>query len=487
MSTYISPALIDPYQRRRIKQLATDEPEPGIVPLGERLYAEGTASPTEPVITRIAPQTGLDAGMALSQPRMGALAAEGASANAAVRRIPYESPQAGDALQLTGEPKGGLARLAPSPLTAREQLSIASGPEAANAVFPLLPADPGIRDHTGEKRGVWSKIGHALEHIGKGALLGGERGGLGGMLAGAVAGGVSPRFADRLEHNLVIKPRIDAERAKMQKESDDTLDRAGKFGQLTDVDAFSGGPTGAARHRLAVEAQTRTNQAAINADRDARLQESTRQHDLAETGRRRRELGASYRAGLLKTPEQRAEYAKSLGLTGDLAEPFVKGLIKLDTDADGNMIGINQQTLQSAQVTDAVTGQPITSFKATQEKEKMARTQALINAGMTKQAAELQVRREIEEYKQGQQNQRQKVDIGAGKYKGKSKKGLNWMFEPGEEPDQEQSQPPVAPQGKTKSYSMESVRELARKKGKTPEEIMRMVQDENPGVTMVFK
>lgn len=295
----------------------------------------------------------------------------------------------------------------------------APGPAGEYAYQGNVPTDqaaftppPEAEHHQGDFT-VKDRLMHALKGMGIGFL----RGGVGGAVAGGIGSAVNKDFFHNLQHAQQVQnweQQHNAEESYAAARMKQRQEAAG----LTGIDPTTGLPTEAARSRRVQQDYNLLRQSELNDDRTRRYDESKRQHDLTEEGRRRRELGAAYRAGLLIKPEQRTEYAKSLGLSGDLAEPFIRGLIDVQVDANGELISVNRRDATAAPVTDA-NGNHVTSFKATQEKDKMTRTQALINAGVNRQAAELQVRKEIEAAREGAASARQERDLSAGKYKKK--------------------------------------------------------------------
>jgi hypothetical protein len=209
---------------------------------------------------------------------------------------------------------------------------------------------PQLRDHsTDEKRGFWGNVKHRLEHVGKGALLGGATGGLGGMLAGAVAGGVNPEFADRLENNLVIQPRWKAENEYDQKQADETLNRAGKYAQMSGIDPFTGQPTAQASSRdrnyqLGVEKflETQDKNDASTAATNKRLNQTDQRIALQEKQNLHREKQGRINTILrfAKIPgrkfdaDTKAELEDELGVS--LPAEFNPSQHTIKVDADGN-------------------------------------------------------------------------------------------------------------------------------------------------------
>lgn len=85
-------------------------------------------------------------------------------------------------------------------------------PQNTDPGTPPRPGPPPLRDHsTDAPRGTGGNIKYRLEHAGKAALLGLATGGIGGAIAGGIGGAVSPKFADKMEQNLITIPKYRAD------------------------------------------------------------------------------------------------------------------------------------------------------------------------------------------------------------------------------------------------------------------------------------
>lgn len=188
----------------------------------------------------------------------------------------------------------------------------------------------------------WGRVGHVALDL------------LRGNPAGAAVEGVAPGYAAKQRfqrHDLPLaQHNAEVEQGMQSQRVGDITRIAGELGTLP-----GGPPTEIARHRHAIEAQTAQRQHELDADRDAKLTETKRYHDMQSESQRRRELGAASRAGMM-TPEQRKEYASLLHLSGDMREPFIKGDIDLQTDGEGQIVGISKRAIQQGQPAVTNTG-----------------------------------------------------------------------------------------------------------------------------------
>lgn len=188
----------------------------------------------------------------------------------------------------------------------------------------------------------WGRVGRALLQLGMGNPV------------GAAVEGVAPGYAAKQRfqrHDLPLaQHNAEVEQGMASQRIGDIAKIANETGMLP-----GGPPTEIARHRHAIEAQTAQHQHELDADRDAKLTETKRYHDMQSESQRRRELGAASRAGMI-TPEQRKEYASLLHLSGDMREPYIKGDIDLQTDGEGQIVGISKRALQQGQPAVTNTG-----------------------------------------------------------------------------------------------------------------------------------
>jgi hypothetical protein len=136
------------------------------------------------------------------------------------------------------------------PNVRRAALSDAGVPEQYQDLVNAGIPRPSIPDHSQDPhRGVWGEIGHRLKHAGKAGLLGLATGA--GPLAAidAVIGAASPKFADRMEYNLITKPRWEHDNAMNQQNAEAQTQRIKRIADVSGIDPVTGEPTPEATER----------------------------------------------------------------------------------------------------------------------------------------------------------------------------------------------------------------------------------------------
>lgn len=308
-----------------------------------------------------------------------------------------------------------------SDLTPNEQAAI-----ARKISIPEQPTRPIV-----ERGGILG----TLKHIGKGALLGLARGGLGGAIAGAIGGGVAPQATSDIQFRDFTMPKYEREREAREGELKNQEALIGDVAARTGLNPVTGQPTEQRRDRMARDETNRLRNEQINADRDAAQATRDRNATTAE----KRAVTTSKNMFLSRiapnTPLDKINQAYRAQFGEDLPEGFDPHKHKF-VDTGETWENVDQFSGQSSTVTNQGTGKPIPSAKAAQAGWAMERARAYIGAGMSKQAAELQVRRELAEYNQGQVNQRAASDRASREnsagYKGTGKKGvIQQMIEEG--------------------------------------------------------
>lgn len=182
------------------------------------------------------------------------------------------------------------------------------------------------------RHGFKDKLLHVLSGAGKGFLLGG--------LGGAAVGAISPGTADRAVYRGIERPRLEAdaqrERGMQAQRLSELGNAANLTGQLPD-----GSPTEQRRYRMESEATRRQNQANIDADRDARLDETRRQHDRTN----------DYRSARLEQFNRQIQNGRVIQVKGangtylvDKDDPESAALI---TDKDGKPIPSLEAALEA--------------------------------------------------------------------------------------------------------------------------------------------
>lgn len=285
-----------------------------------------------------------------------------------------------------------------------------------------------------KKRDFWHNLGHrAIEGVQAIGLTGNPL--MFGV--GMAAPDVVERAVDRNVTQRRLHENTDRERQMQSQQLEAIRGVENQTGRT-----IEGQPTEGARHRMMLEGQgqQRVNQG------DRRLNETTRMNDqritrygqLADRDRKK-QVAADYKNGMFgDDPEMLDWAAQQLGIPGELKPQFIRGMMRDAIDGDGNLIQVNRQTGAATKITGKG-GKLVTSFQATQEKNRTARTQMLIDAGVSRQQAELQVRKEIEASREAAAMERAKLPPK------RSGRGNRWSS-----PDVTAA--PVAPQstGKTK-------------------------------------
>lgn len=256
----------------------------------------------------------------------------------------------------------------------------------------------------------WGRVGRVLLQLGLGNPV------------GAAVEGIAPGYAARQRYQRQDLPMAQRNAQIEQQGQDAEAARLARIGQMTGINPLTNEPTEEARHRLAVEQETAARNRQAEADRLARLAEAKRWHDATGGYRDRKQLGSDMNAWLRNiapygtlTPEMRLDFADRFGF--DLPDDFDPRKHQLIDTGQG---WARVPTTGSGQAT-AVMGadnKPLPSAKAMQADWAMKRTQALISAGNSRQAAELQVRREIADANREAAGQRQDKAIASRGKKG---------------------------------------------------------------------
>lgn len=384
----------------------------------------------------------------------------------------------------------------PNPLIHREaahdQLSATYGDEIGGLLSPgpkmqaWEDAQANPPDFYKPRAGFGNKLKHVLGSGLKAGLLAASRGpaegAIGRLLGGGAAGMISPGTADKYAYEAVTEPRMLADAQNEQAMQQHRLAGVTGVANLTG-ELPNNRPTAATMHRIALEGQADKRIGQV----DEKMAETHRMNNervkryagLADRDRKK-QVASDYKNGMFgDDPEMLDWAAGQLGIPGELKPQFIRGMMRDGIDGDGNLIQVNRQTGKATAVTSE-NGRPVTSFQGTQEKNRTARTQMLINAGLTRQSAELQVRKEIEASREAAEEARRAADVEAGKY---TKSGRHDSLRKRAE---DSSTPPSNP---PKTYSSATVKKLAADAGISEDEMRSQMQAEAKakGLTLVFK
>lgn len=321
------------------------------------------------------------------------------------------------------------------------------------------------------KVGWGERIVHGLKTFGLTTLI------TGNPFLGAAAGvwgGADPNVYHRLKHSNVDVPRATADAAIENQGQVQDLHRAEQYGQFSGVDPYTGKQTETARDRTARLDETTWQHQHADADRDATREQRDRIANDATKAKRRRDLIAIERSGM-GNEQTRRELAEAAGISSELREPFIRGDMSFETDSDSNIISLSKRTGTAATVKRD--GKDVKSFKATALAHQDARTKALIAAGVDRQIAEAQVRKEIAQFNADEAMKRAKLPPKRGGSRGSLRQRAEGT-----------EAIPAPSSGQTKSYSSATLKAYADKytSGDT-EAAKRRIESENPGVRFEFK
>lgn len=211
---------------------------------------------------------------------------------------------------------------------------------------------PRMRDHsTDAPRSIGGKILHTLEHVGKGALQGAERGGLFGAAGGALRGGLSPESVDRTEYERQILPRWAAQDELAQKRADAMLGRVEQYGRISGVNPVTGEPTplerinqmGERYDDLNKQAQSRidtANNRATEAERHNKVAEdaaATTKAQSQKMGRARFILDGYKAGGLLGPAERQALKDAGYQNADSMPQRYDPAIVRFATNEQGEI------------------------------------------------------------------------------------------------------------------------------------------------------
>ncbi|MGA9771695.1 MAG: hypothetical protein WBV94_21875 [Blastocatellia bacterium] len=377
-----------------------------------------------------------------------------------------------------------------------------------------------------EHKGIGGRIMSGLRSAGKNLL----RSGLNPFVAAGklVEGIADPRAEARTDYRLDVQPRGLSEQNRLLRQSQTEL---GMTNVLQDNDRQREQIRSMDANRQAQLQFNMLKERELDENHDLDRQARIHQQDMTAQGRRRKDLIAMDKAGML-TPRQRAELAQISELPGELQEPFVNGQIAIDWDDEGRPRTINKRTNTATSVIDPQTGKaaaPRGEFVQRKEGLGIQRENAATNRGrlgeqqrhnlqteqgggkMTAAQAKVQAAQELGADADGN------VDNPKWKREYESALPTARIMNPGNEAaaitmaearaDKKAEGRKIAVEkhpnfqghvnrlaagsgqggaAKAKSYSATTIKKLAEANGKSEEKIKRQLQEENPGVKLVF-
>lgn len=250
---------IDALQRRRLKQIAVEEPDD--TPLAyQRLVPEPTMRGGENAVpdlnTSVANMQELSrfpmgrdgiaqpaSSLSAYRPQFDFRAESVAPTSNPNQPLPTSRYSTNDAMRMVGMDDSVIKR------ANNFSRGVTQNEQAAIERPITIPTEPKIADHSNEKRGFWDGVGHHLKHGLRGAVLGAAAGGMGGAFVGGIGGTISPKFTDTLQHNMIDEPKYQRNKAIATEDlaNQEALIRG--VGQRTGYDPTTGQETPEAKAR----------------------------------------------------------------------------------------------------------------------------------------------------------------------------------------------------------------------------------------------
>lgn len=261
--------------------------------------------------------------------------------------------------------------------------------EGYQSLYNAGTPKPEMPDHSKEHHGFLGDVWQHLRHAGKGALvgayLGGRAGGagvLGGALAGGLTGAISPKAADTMEYNTITEPRWEQDNKIAQEEAARKADIANHYAQTYGTALFDPNQkTQQAKTQEEAAKDRQERQTALETDRATKNTIARDRETRLAASQKLSNLRRLWEKGGITDPKDKAAFAQLSGVSGALADAYINGEATEDVDGQGRMVIVHKRTGKRELVTDPDTGQPVMSFKVTQQQDRQRHEKEMESQG----------------------------------------------------------------------------------------------------------
>lgn len=312
------------------------------------------------------------------------------------RELPIATTYAKDAEQAPAQSEIPLHQISTvEPLSKEQEIDLAPTAQddktraAYQSLYNAGVPKPQMPDHSTEHHGFWGNAWQHLKHAGKGAAIGallgsraGGGGAIGGALLGGLTGGISPRAADTMEYNTFTEPKWEHDNQVAQEEAGRKAGIADHYAQTYGTALFDPNQkTQQAKTQEEVAKDRQERQTALETDRATKNTIARDRETRLAASQKLNNLRRLWEKGGITDPKDKAAFAQLSGVSGSLADAYVNGEATEDVDGQGRMVIVHKRTGKREVVTDPDTGQPVMSFKATQQQDRQRHEKEMESQG----------------------------------------------------------------------------------------------------------